>query len=90
MHPAIVAIQTLTYGVIVAFAFFYVHMLGDGIAGPFVFVEAMIALCVAVWLFQTRRSWTQSNGYRIAYGAYIVALVLAGCSVLWAATQPVV
>jgi len=90
MHPAIVATQTLTYGVIAALAIFYDHLLGDGIAWAFLAIEGIFIVSLAVWLYQTRRSWTQSQGYRIAWYAYLAALLACTIVVIIAAAQPVV
>lgn|GEM_PF-2643861 len=90
MHPAIVATQTLTYGVIAALAIFYAHLLGDGIVWAFLAIEGIFIVSLAVWLYQTRRSWTQSQGYRIAWYAYLSALLTCTIVVIIAAAQPVV
>lgn len=90
MHPAIMATQTLMYGVIAALAIFYAHLLGDGIAGAFSAIEAVFIASLAVWLYQTRRSWVQSQGYRIAWYASIAALLACAVVVAIAAAQPVV
>jgi len=90
MHPAIVATQTLMYGIVVALAIFYMHLLGDGIGGAFLVVEGIFIASLAVWLYQTRRSWSQSNGYRIARLGYLAALLACGIVVAVAFAQPVV
>ncbi|HEY8320183.1 MAG TPA: hypothetical protein VIG46_00135 [Candidatus Baltobacteraceae bacterium] len=90
MHPAIVAIQTLMYGVIVALAIFYIHLLGDGIGGAFLAVEGIFIASLAIWLYRTRRSWTQSNGYRVARFGYLAALLACAIVVALAFAQPAV
>ena len=90
MHPVVMVTQTLMYGIIITLAIAYVKLLGDGIAGAFAFVEGLFIASLAVWLYQTRRSWTQSVGYRIAYYGYVAALLIATGVVVWATVQPVV
>ncbi len=90
MHPLMVAVQTLMYGVVATMAIVYAHFLGDGIAGMFAVLEAIFCVTLAVWLYQTRRSWAQSTGYRLGYCAYMVALALVVGIAIWAFAQPMV
>ncbi len=90
MHPLMVGVQTLMYGVVATMAIVYAHFLGDGIAGMFAILEAIFCVTLAVWLYQTRRSWAQSTGYRLGYYAYVVALALLVGIAIWAFAQPMV
>lgn len=90
MHPLMVGVQTLMYGIIAAMAIVYVHFLAGGIAGMFAILEAIFCVVLAVWLYQTRRSWAQSTGYRLAYYAYVVSLVLVTGVAAWAFVQPMI
>lgn len=90
MHPIAVALYTLTYAAIVALALYYVHAYFDGVVLGIGALEAVLVAFLGTWLFQTRRSWTQSRFYRAAFVAYIAGLVIVAGVAVWALAQPVV
>ena len=89
MHPFFVAAQTLLYGLLVALAVLYAHLLVAQARTAFVIVSLLGIALLCVWLWKSRPWWSQSRFMRISWGVYASALVFVVLSGILALAQPI-
>lgn len=90
MHPFVVAIETVAYGAAAALAIYDAHAYFDAVAPVVAILEAVVLAVVVAWLYQSRWAWKNSEFYRAAYVAYIVAVPAVAAIAIWALLRPVV
>jgi hypothetical protein len=88
MHPVIIGAQTMLYGLLVALAVVYGHVLAPPSKIPFVAVSLLGIGLLCIWLWKTRRWWKQSTFLHVSWGAYVLGIAGIVIAVAWALAQP--